>query len=271
MKKELNYYNVYNDFDEISKERILKEQKEVNVIYQEESKEIANIVTIYNSIIDIISELLLKLNLPKNEIIYTKIIETLLHNGYFSYNEKFINKDIYFPLRSALALSVIEGTGCCENITPFARDILKNFFKSDIFVGYLSGIKYFHKNEPANHCINLIHYNNSTYGYDIRSKKMYHFINEIELKIISDFISSYMTYKPYHEIIYFNSTFERTKEKIDEFRKSSHISPISLEEIFKLDIITKEILKENKNILNYYQEKLTPLKEKTNILIKKIR
>lgn len=277
MEKKIKFYNerVYleeQNQDAINRIMALKESAIRNS--EEDQEKYSLLISTYKKIISLIISLIKELKIENNFLLYAKVIEELLFNGYFSSNNNFkIDDNCYFKLRNNLAISIINGSGRCENIASFANDILPQFVSTDIFVGFSSSIKSKKRaeNHQANHIINIGEYNHVLYGYDIKNRCLYQFINESQLRQIANFNVSYMTYKPYFEIIHYGKTEDEIKDKICYFKEHANDKALSYDDLCDLLNPVKGILKDNSSLLDYYSKELEPLKGKVKELTKKIK
>ncbi len=200
-----------------------------------------------------------------NSLEYSIALSYLIECGYLS-------KDFVFKpgidtneIKTKMGISIIDGVGCCRNFSSLHKDI---FDKMDLsikpFYCY-EGNNFFKKSRKraANHVLNLVEYDDNTYGIDLYNNNMlYHFKNKYFLKSISSYYSGDLRYKPYYELMMGESNIEdikKTLELFDEYSTRSFISPLEYEEI-KYDT-SKRMKKEEDSLYDFFNS-TSDLKEK---------
>lgn len=245
---DIKYYDerYYLTMIGIFERRMLKLWKEK--VNEEKSKEIiqySSLIDEYNLYIKLASKLVEELSLKDNSISMALIISTLIESGTFSYGS-FTKDSCEDILTLKLGLNILNGTGCCRNVSCFINDIFGVLNKK---CDVLTVVVLEENNQKqaltskANHMINLIYYDSTPYGFDMMSNmgSLYYFKNSFELLPVDLNGETYMYYKPYIEMVYQNRRFEYIKEKLRH-----------LKEIGKLNITQEEF----KEIITETDEKL---------------
>lgn len=276
MKKELKYYNENDYILERRNGPSYSERKELQdnlliqrsryhakmVMYQ---TKYADLLNDYNYLISLTQKLIEELNLCHDSIDYSNLFNYLLVNHYFSI-DKFTSEfqENLFEFEFKYALNVILGQGVCRHTSDLYTDIMNKFFQTSPFVCVESSAKKFGKNhnKRANHVINLIPYKDIIFGYDSFNNYFYHFINKEQMEIADYYASSYLTYKPYHEIIYYNKSFYDINENYKLFKKNAHLDNSI---IYNIDTKQEKIfslLNDKISLLNDYKLETHSIKEK---------
>ena len=246
-------------------------------IDEEKSKEIINysyLIDKYNQYINIVSKLVEELSLKDNSISMALIISALIESSTFSYCS-FTKDSCEDILISKLGLNILNGTGCCRNVSSFINDIFNVLDrKNDV----LTVIKLEENNKKkaltskANHMINLIYYNNTPYGFDMMSNmgSLYYFKNAFELLPLDLKEESYMHYKPYMELVYQGRSFEYIKEKLKHLKERGRMG-ITQEEFKEIITETDEKLCSNISLVKDFLFETNDRIESINEKIKSIK
>ena len=176
--------------DSDSRKRIVQEEEEI-----------------YKSIIENYDELIYELACLLRKLGYNGSLDTsillshLINSGYLSDNMIFAKKEKEEEITSRLGISIINGYGVCRNFAAMHKAVFGQLSLYDKKIYCYDGIGS-GKRKPANHVINLIHYDRNYYGIDIyNGNRLYKFTSELELKEISLVFINHLRYKPYYEII----------------------------------------------------------------------
>ena len=198
-------------------------------------------------IIDIV-ELLeqIKLKTPLEKAI---LISFLIEEGYCSMNQKYIKKEPEEELSSKYGLSIIEGTGCCRNVTDFTSDILTNAGEDTRKLYCREGLLR-NPNMPANHVINLIKHQDIWYGIDTYNKSLlYQFKRKGILESISLYTEQKLRNKPYYEWIEEQKELAEIEKEQKEYEESQQKRILSaLEYHNEIKYECKKRWNETKNI-----------------------
>lgn len=265
-----NYYNekryLNNDIEALNhiKEDSIKYLENIN----EELDRYNEIKDDYKLFIEEVIDELLSYNLS-NSLEYSIVLNYLIDNGYLSIDNLFIHKDTNKELKSLLGISIITGEGCCRNISSIHKDIFDKLSLYDKLFYCYQGFGNGH-NKHANHVINLIHYDNNIYGIDLHNKSnLYYFKDSMKMKLISEYNSDTLTYKPYYELIVNESNIDTIKETINSFNdysKRNSLSSLEYDEI-KYDIISN--MNNKSNELDTFSNKTKTIKKIINSKINK--
>ena len=261
----------------IRERRILELWKErVNIDKDEEINNYSSLIEEYNQYIKLASKLVQELSLKDNSISIALVISALIESGTFSYGS--FNKDSYEDILTLkLGLNVLNGIGCCRNVSSFTNDI---FNALDRKCDVLTVVQLEEKNQKkaltskANHMINLIHYDNVPYGFDMMNNmgSLYYFNNAFELLPIDTKEETYMYYKPYIEMVYQNRSFEYIKEKLKFLKQNGRLG-ITQEEFKGIITETDEKLCSNislvKDFLFDTNERIESINEKIKSMKRK--
>lgn len=248
---EIKYYDerYYLSKFGITEKKLLEYWKNKNKSDNElEMQKNEELISSYDSYIKLVSKLINEVSLD-NSISKGLIISVLIQAGAFSYDDfKCDNSDDI--LNSRLGLNIINGVGCCRNVTNFMTDIFKanNEFCENLTVITLNKKdKRKAIREMANHMINLINYEGVLYGFDALYNfgSLYYFINSFELLPVETSLKSYMYYKPYIDLVYKDWSFEELREKLLLFNEN--VGNKISEKEFK-DIVTETDIKLSSNI-----------------------
>ena len=158
----------------------------------------------------------------KNALDTSFCLSYLIHCGYLSHEKKFSDRapNEGTEITSNLGINIILGDGCCRNYSSIHKDVFSKLgLPSEYFYCY-QGVQLFGKTQalPANHVINLIQYEGTTYGIDMYNlNSLFHFIDSHNLQEISTERRSILRYKPYYELEMGESTIEDIKRKLEIF------------------------------------------------------
>ena len=201
-----------------------------------ENNKYAYLISLYNKYISIIFDLVHELEIKDNQISTIQIITTLLLNGVFSYNGVFEKKSgIKDILISRNGLNVIDGIGCCRNVSAFIKDIM-DIDEFPCVISYISD-KHLATEREVNHTINLIYYKGVSYGFDAYNNgNLYKMISEFEMVPFDDKLKYYAYYKPYYDMIYNGKSLLDIRKSLEYYKQvcGKHISKDEFEEILKL-------------------------------------
>lgn len=269
---EIKYYDesyYLSSFGE-DERKILEYWKEKNKSDNEiELSNYSSLISLYDSYIKLVGKLINEISLD-NSISKGLMISVLVQAGAFSYDE-FECGNVEDVLNSRLGLNVIDGIGCCRNVSSFMTDV---FNANNEFCENLAVISLNEKDkrkatsEQANHMINLIKYNGILYGFDPLNNfgSLYYFFNSLELLPIEPKKQSFMYYKPYIDYVYKYLTFDDIKRRLLLFKESSKskITEKEFKEIVKeTDLkLTREIhlvedfIKDTNNEVTEIKEKI---------------
>ena len=274
---DIKYYDerYYLTMIGVHERRILELWKErVNRDKDEEMNNYSSLIEEYNLYIKTASRLVEELSLKDNSISMALIISVLIESGTFSYDN--FTKDSYEDiLTSKLGLNVLNGTGCCRNVSCFITDI---FSALDRKCDVLTVVMLEEKNQKkaltsiANHMINLIYYDNVPYGFDMMSNmgSLYYFKNAFELFPVDLKEEIYMYYKPYIELVYQNRSFEYIKEKLRHLKANGRLS-ITQEEFKGIITETDEKLCSNISLVKDFLFDTNERMESINAKIKSMK
>jgi len=176
-----------------------------------------SLIFLYDEYINLVGKLVNEVSLD-NSISKCLLISVLTQAGVFSFNGfEFGNVDDI--LNTRLGLNILNGKGCCRNLSHFTKDI---FISINDYCENLAVMSLNKKDKRkstrglANHMINLIEYDSILYGFDTACNfgTLYYFINSFELLPVEESQKSYMYYKPYIDFVYNYWTFEHLKQKL---------------------------------------------------------
>ena len=225
-----------------------------------ENKKYAYLINIYKKYISKVSDLVHELEIKNNQISTIQIISHLLLNGVFSYNNSFEKgrgiKDI---LISRNGLNIINGIGCCRNVSAFLKDVIEGVDEFPCVISNISD-KHLAKEREVNHTINLIYYNGIPYGFDAYNNgNLYKMISEFEMVPFNEKLKYYIYYKPYYDMIYNGRSLLDIKQSLEYYKQvcGNHISKEEFEEILKLtkdrikngEYLVKDFKSDTKNLL----------------------
>lgn len=278
---DIRYYDerYYLTMIGIFEKRVIELWKErVNRDKDEEINNYSSLIEEYNQYINTSAKLVEELCLKDNSISMALVISVLIESGTFSYGS--FNKDSSEDILTLkLGLNILNGTGCCRNVSSFINDI---FNALDRKCDVLTVLKLEGNNQKkaltskANHMINLIYYDNVPYGFDMMSNigSLYYFNNAFELLPIDTKEETYMYYKPYIEMVYQNRSFEYIKEKLNYLKANGRLS-ITQEEFRGIITETDERLCSNislvKDFLLDTNERMESINEKIKGMKRKNR
>ena len=217
-----------------------------------ENSKYASLICLYNKYILKVSDLVDELEIKDNQISTIQIITTLLLNGVFSYNGIFEKgrgiKDI---LISRNGINVIDGVGCCRNVTAFIKNIM-DIDEFPCVISYISD-KHLAREKEVNHTINLIYYKGVPYGFDAYNNgNLYNMISEFEMVPFNDKLKYYAYYKPYYDMIYNGKSLSDIRQSLEYYKHvcGNHISKEEFEEILKLTNIR---MKNGESLIRYFK------------------
>lgn len=227
---DIKYYDerYYLTMIGVFERRMLELWKErVNRDKDEEMNNYSSLIEEYNLYIKTASKLVEELSLKDNSISIALVISALIESGTFSYGS--FDKDSYEDILTLkLGLNILNGTGCCRNVSSFINDI---FNALDRKCDVLTVVQLEENNQKkaltskANHMIDLIYYDNVPYGFDMMNNlgSLYYFKNAFELFPVDTKEETYMYYKPYIEMVYQNRSFEYIKEKLKFLKENGRL------------------------------------------------
>ena len=225
-----------------------------------------DIIKYYDIYLDYIADELLKHNF-RSSLDYSIALGYLIRKGYLSEGLEFNSKVPDKEITGKLGINIVQGNGCCRNITGIHKDIFDRLNINIIPFYCYQGIDIFNNglNEEANHIINLVEYDNNMYGIDIYNNNLlFHFKNPFIMRSISNYRDEKLRYKPYYELIVDGKTIDDIKDKIklfDNYSKEKAISSIEYEIDIEFEI---------ENYLFARQDRLNNFHEKTKSLRKNI-
>ena len=155
-----------------------------------------------------------------NSLEYSIALSYLIDCGYLSKDFSFIGEESLLEVKTRLGMSIINGSGCCRNISAIAKEVLDKLNYDNSLLYCHEGSHFFKRTKslPANHVINLINYNNIDYGIDLYNNDiLYRFISPLKLKAISSHYSGDLLYKPYYELMRGEADIAEIRNKIDSF------------------------------------------------------
>ena len=189
---EIKYYDesyYLSSFGE-DERKILEYWKEKNKSDNEiEMVNYSSLISLYDSYIKLVGKLINEISLD-NSISKGLMISVLVQAGAFSYDE-FEGKNVDDILNSRIGLNVINGIGCCRNVSNFMTDVLNingDFCENITVIQLTKRNKRKATREKANHMMNLINYDGVLYGFDLSTNygSLYYFINSFELLPIEE-------------------------------------------------------------------------------------
>lgn len=228
---DIKYYDerYYLTMIGVFERRMLELWKErVNRDKDEEMNNYSSLIEEYNLYIKTASKLVEELSLKDNSISIALVTSALIESGTFSY-DSIIKDSCEDILTLKLGLNILNGIGCCRNVSSFINDI---FNAMDRKCDVLTVVQLEERNQKkaltskANHMINLIHYKNVPYGFDMMNNmgSLYYFNNAFELLPVDTKEETYMYYKPYIELVYQNRSFEYIKEKLKYLKENGKLA-----------------------------------------------
>ncbi len=252
----LNDNNLINLFLIQRKER--EKQKEDDLNNNKES------YFYYDLLLDEVVNLLKDIEF-NNSLEYSIAISYLIDCGYLSKDFVFNPEESSLEVKSRLGMSIINGSGCCRNISAINKELLDK-------LGYKNSLLYCHqgnhffkktKSLAANHVINMIDYNNNQYGIDLyNSDILYRFVDPLKLKAISSHYSGDLLYKPYYEIIMGESNKEDIIDKINNFKiNNKYLYELEYEDEIRY-YVRQKMKKEEDQLYDFF--------DKTKVLKKEI-
>ena len=185
----------------------------------------------YELFITKVAELIRKLGF-KNGLEASFCLSHLIHNGYLSYDMSFSDMppDQLKEITCKYGINIVLGDGCCRNYAGIHQDVFSHLgYPSELFPCY-QGINTFNraKYAKANHIINLIQHEETTYGIDMYNlNSLFHFINPFVLREISTTRSSHLRYKPHNELENGQLNVEEIKQKLERFATYSQEKSIN--------------------------------------------
>lgn len=265
--KEKDYLFKRNENEKLEEcKQLIEEKKQI------ESIEYNYLIKKYYEYIKMIGEFLKSLELY-NSLEYGLAIRYLIYNGYLSYNNKFEDRFIFYKeIVSKPGINVIDGEGCCRNISDLYKDIMDylNMYCEKYYC-YLS----YHKigkrlfNKEANHVANIIEYKDNLYIMDLYNNNLLRFINSFEAKAISYVKNLYLGYKPYFDYIVENYSLDDIDNRLHEFEESSKKEHIS--ELIWFDNIMSDTMfyiSDNKNLFKEFSEDTNNIKKEISLNLK---
>lgn len=235
-----------------------------------ENNKYAFLINLYKKYISKVSDLVHELEIKNNQISTIQIISHLLLNGVFSYNGIFEKgrgiKDI---LITRNGLNVIDGIGCCRNVSAFIKDIT-GIEEFPCVISYISE-KHLARDREVNHTINLIYYKGIPYGFDAYNNgNLYKMISEFEMVPFNENLKFYAYYKPYYDMIYNGKSLLDVKQSLEYYKQvcGNHISKDEFEEIVKLtnhridngEFIIKDFISDTRNLIFELKEQIEEVK-----------
>ena len=163
-------------------------------------------------------------------------------------------------------MSIINGSGCCRNISAIAKEVLDKLNYDNSLLYCHEGSHFFKRTKslPANHVINLIHHDDNIYGIDLyNSDILYQFKDEFIMQSCAGFYSGKLRYKPYYELIVGESDIDDMLDTVDLFQKESKKKKISFLEYEENRYEVRKKMREE-------EEKLDDFFDKTKVLKKEI-
>ena len=216
-----------------------------------------NEIEMYNEFIKEVVKFLSSFNIT-NEIQYSLMISHLIKNGIFSIDEFDYECKLEYELEGFLGLNILYGKGCCRNASKFFEDVMTASRKySEQYYCRASYTKLnFSRLKEANHVVNLINDGSNLYGFDAINIGLYYFYSKEEIKLLSQYINSYLRFKPYMGIITDKHSFEDIDKKYSLYEHEALKPYIS---IFDYQDLKNEIF----NKLNMEKSMLLDFKEET--------
>lgn len=244
-----------------------------NELTRDEISTYSSLISDYNSYINVASKLISELSIKGNSISIASLISVLIHCGIFSYDD-FVRDNCDDLLRSKIGINVLNGIGCCRNVSNFVTDIFNAMNEPcENLTVVLSDKSDKEKaiTSMANHMINLIHYKEVPYGFDALSNlgSLYYFINGFEILPINPDEESYMYYKPYIEMVYENKSLKDIRRKLNHFKDNGR-KGISQEEFISIVTETDIRLQENMGLVKDFIRDTKEQIESINEKIKKL-
>lgn len=215
------------------------------------------VIELYNDFIDKCARMIKELKVNDNSLLNLIIIKELIEKGIFSVNlNRFDYQITNKELINHLGINIIGNEGYCRNIASFAYDI---FNKLDIYniIGYVA-----YKSKSANHMINIIDINGNKFGYDLLSGNLFNFTSSTYLSALYEDIILELKLS-----FYLNDglSYDKLLAMLDSFKNSIGASIDNFEE---LNIYSKDIIYNNKDLINDFWYDTKPQKDKILKLIK---
>jgi len=261
--------SVYNEDEYLNNYEVLRMYEELGRLYLRKVRrdriKYKNTLDCYDEFLDEVIDLLKDIGF-NNELEYAIALGYLIENGYLSSDFKFKSGTAEDEIKTKFGVSIIEGVGCCRNISSFNKDVLdKMNFNNKLLYCY-QGSTFFksHKKKAANHVINLINHNGNIYGIDLyNSDILYQFKNEFIMESCAGFYSGKLRYKPYYEIMVGESDIDDMMDTVELFREEAKKRKISFLEY-------EENRYEVRKKIRGEEDKLDDFFDKTKVLKKEI-
>lgn len=272
----MRFINLFNESFYLNeneyKKRLIKNlyEKETYIFNYERQKENydnSSLITLYKDFLLETKNLIDLLHITNNDLEYAIVLEYLIHNGYLSYNQKFYPTSNNIDLRYNLGINVITGNAVCRHISKFYSDIIdnKNNYPTEYRCQYDKNRNSFSsKFSLGNHIINLVFYKDVLYGIDLLNKKIFSFINGIEMQTLDHDTPLYLRYKPFFDIINGAIDVENVRDNISLFKYYARCASLTYEEAYDIKKRIYSLLEEKKDLLNSFDNETSALKDEIN-------
>lgn len=272
MKIDENYYKIPDEL----KEEIDKTKKK----YKRLDEYYAPLIYVYNLILDKTAQLFNGLDSSKDPILYSLLLNELITSGALSVENTFtlLSKDniikFNFEVENHFGINIILGEGCCRNFSDFHKDLFDKLnLYSKKYYCYVSSHRNLRKSidKNANHVMNLVEKDGKVYGVDSYNYHIYNFINQIELKIVSDIAREFYIYKPLCECEYELVDEQTIKENLEQFKKYSKQPKFSYLEYSDYMAKVEQIMNKNENLIYDFKDDTLNYKILTKAIANKLQ
>lgn len=220
-----------------------------------EKKDNYELIELYHYYLQNILTLLDSLNIAKTDLERAIIIEYFLKSEIITIEP--ISND--FKLKFYTGVNAILGSHNSECLSKLYFDLFKNRYDYPLEYYAYKSANHSIKTHTPNTVINLAEHDNTLYGINLLDKKVYTFINNMEMKSINSSKKEYLRYKPYMDILTKNKSIYDIKNYLEVFKYNVIDFPLTLDEYQILhDRIYKE-LNIQSDIIHDFKNQQEPL------------
>lgn len=214
----------------------------------------------YKQFMDLTSQVVKDISIPNNSFSSSKIIMELIHKGYLSKDNKFINgTDKTYPYIDIVphtGIDVIEGIGACRHTSGILKAIFEKLniynqaflcYLSDSFISISDAYK-----KKANHEINIIEHDGVLYGCDTINQEFLYFVVSQTMKYYQS--DEFLYYKPSADVLINNLSYQEVITKLDQYKEAYHRKRLSKGELDEIIDETIDRMNQKKSILQDFKK-----------------